>query len=103
VSGEKRLYLCEMKPTLLLAFLLIGFSIKAQQIDFRGDKSVTIKNDSVPIEQSFKLAKKLLGLKNFYFDRYVLRKDTLYYRPGIRIFRRRTYIVSNGDLIILRK
>lgn len=87
---------------LFLAFLLIGFNIRAQKIDFT-DKSITIKNDTASVEQSFSLAKKILSLNHFYFDRYVLRNDTLYYRPAIRIFRKRTYIVSNGDLIILHK
>lgn len=76
-------------------FVLISFSCSAQFFVSKG--AIEYRNDTISVEQGFKMLREVTP--KFWMDLYFTSNGVTYYQPGIAIFRRRTYIVKDKDLI----
>lgn len=92
-----------MKTIVLIVLLASSLSATAQRVRSTTG-SITVIADTMSVSEAFAFSDRLLPKRNRYYDRYVIKNKTLYYRAGIGLFRKSPiYKYQNGSFVKLHK
>ncbi len=77
-----------------LILILLSFTALAQKVEVGKNSYMALIVDDKKVSEGFKLLRKLRPLKTIWYDLYVIKDGKTYYKPGINLFPKRTYLIT---------